>query len=833
MNYKRLLSLFGFLLFLAISIPSIAQTTTQSLSTVRVDELSDAQVRAFMRQLQATGLSDAQLEQVALARGMRTDEVQKLRQRVEKLKKEDELKQGTATPNPSQSPDGRQLNFETDTVGVSRSPETEAEKALMELRSRIFGADLFRNSNLTFEPNLNMATPQNYVIGPNDALLIDLSGNSQASYNLKVTPEGTINVEYVGIIPIAGLTVEAATSRIRSRMSSIYPGLNGGSVRLNVAIGNIRSIKVILTGEVVKPGTYTLPSLATAFNALYSSGGPTENGSFRAIELIRGGNVVAVLDIYDFLLKGDLKNNLRLQDQDVLRVPVYKSRIEIVGEVKRPGIFELLKNENLSKLLQFAGDFTENAYKARVKVLKNTDIERQIADVTPDRFSTYIPNSGDKFFVDRILERFSNRVSILGAVFRPGQYQLDPGLTLSGLIEKAEGVKEDAFMSRGFITRLQADNQNQIISFDIAKIIDKSTPDIKLIREDIITIPSLFDLKEQFQVTIDGEVRSPGTFNFADKMSLEDLIIMAGGFSSGASEKRIEVSRRVYNSDVNSNQALVAEVFNVDIGKDLNLSGMRFELKPFDIVSVRSSIGYEVQRQVKVEGEVLYPGTYVITNKNERVSDLIKRAGGLTALAYAKGASLKREGKAQANNKNKIDVKDEEKDKLAKLQRLQQTVKDSVDIQQQQEILKNVYVGIDLEKILETPGNVSDLILEESDILRVPKQLQTVKVNGEVLYPVTAIYKKGQGFKGYISDGGGFSDRSLKRRSYVIYANGSVKSTKKLFFFNTYPRVEPGSELFVPKKELQQKMSLQEILGLTTGVASLGAIILGIMNLSK
>lgn len=833
MNYKKILSFFALIMFLSISLPVLAQTTPQNLSNVRVDELSDAQVRAFMRQLQATGLSDAELEQVAQAKGMKPEEVQKLRQRVEKLKREDAQKEGTNTPNPNQSADGRQLNFEKDTIGVIRNPETEAEKALMELRSKIFGADLFRNSNLTFEPNLSMATPQNYVIGPNDALLIDLSGNSQASYNLKVSPEGTINVEYVGIIPVAGLTVEAATARIRSRMMSVYPGLAGGSVRLNIAIGNIRSIKVILTGEVVKPGTYTLPSLATAFNALYSSGGPTENGSFRAIEIIRGGKVVAVLDLYDFLLRGDLKTNLRLQDQDILRIPVYKSRVEVVGEVKRPGIFELIKNESLSSLLQFAGDFTENAYKARVKVLKNTDTERQIADITPDRYSSYIPATGDKFFVDRILERFANRVSILGAVFRPGQYQLDPGLTLSALIQKAEGVKEDAFMSRGFITRLNANNQNEIISFDINRILDKSSPDIKLSREDIVTIPSIFDLKEQYRVTINGEVRSPGTFDFAEKMNLEDLIILAGGFSSGASEKRIEVSRRVSNSDANSTQAATAQVFVVDVGKDLSLSEARFELKPFDIISVRSSIGYEIQREVKIEGEVLYPGSYVITNKNERVSDLIKRSGGLTALAYAKGASLKREGISKADNKNKIDVKDEEQDKLAKLQRLQQTVKDSVDIQQQQEILKNVYVGINLEKILKEPGNVSDLILEEGDILRVPKQLQTVKVNGEVLYPVTAIYKKGQGFKGYISDGGGFSDRSLKRRSYVIYANGSVKSTKKLLFFNTYPRVEPGSELFVPKKELGQKMSLQEILGLTTGVASLGAIILGILNLSN
>lgn len=800
------------------------------MGNVRVDELSDDQVRSFMRQAEANGMDDAQLEQIAQARGMRPEEIKKLRERVEKIKKGDKKQSDQSDPNkvqPKTGVDGRQLNYETDSLPKQKDPETEAGKALMELRSKIFGADLFKNSNLTFEPNLNMATPQNYVIGPNDEILIDIYGNSEVSYNLKVSPEGTINVQYVGIVPVAGLTIEAAKSRIRSRMASVYGGLRNGTTSLNIAIGNIRSIKVILTGEVVKPGTYTLPSLANVFNALYSSGGPTENGSFRAIELIRGGKKIAVIDIYDFLMKGEIDNNLRLQDQDIIRLPVYQSRIEIVGEVKRPGIFELRPGESFKDLLSFAGDFTENAFKSRVKVLKNTDTERRIADISSDAFSEYKPSSGDKYFVDRVLERFANRVSIEGAIFRPGQYELEPGLKLSQLIKKAEGLKEDAFMPRGYITRLKPDNQIEVLSFNVAGVLNGTSPDIQLLREDVINISSIFDLREEFTLSIDGEVRKPGNFPYAENITLEELIIQAGGFTEGASARRVEVSRRVKNSDVLSQSAITAEVFQVDIDRDLKFSQQAFVLQPFDIVSVRNASGYEVQRQVKIQGEVLYPGTYTILNKDERISDIVKRAGGLTALAYTPGASLKRPGVPDAD----VDSAALVKEKLGKIKRLQASVGDSTNVDDQaEEAVKNTNVGISLEKILASPRSGYDLIMEEGDIITIPKQLQTIKVSGEVLSPVTIIYEKGRGFKNYISQSGGFSDRSLKRRSYILYANGAVKSTRKIIFFNNYPQVSPGAEIFVPKKVDKKPMSAAEVVGISSGLASLAVIILNLVR---
>ncbi|SDM87654.1 protein involved in polysaccharide export, contains SLBB domain of the beta-grasp fold [Daejeonella rubra] len=810
MKINKIFSLWVLLFVIGLNSPVFSQVNPQNLSNVKVDELSDDQIRAFITQAESTGMGDAQLEQIAQARGMHPEEIQKLRLRVNKLKTQAKTQTAGAAPEKS-SNNERQLNYE---------PENLNKEVGSVQRSKIFGAELFKNSNLTFEPNLNMATPQNYVIGTNDEILITIFGNSEANYNLKVNPEGNINIEYVGVIQVAGLTVEAATSRIRSRMSKVYPGLAAGNTKLNIAIGNIRSIKVILTGEVQKPGSYTLPSLATVFNALYSSGGPTENGSFRAVELIRGGKIIATLDIYDFLLKGEISTNVRLQDQDIIRIPVYKSRIEISGEVKRPGIFELLKGESFNDLLNFSGDFTESAFKARVKVLKNTETERKITDISSSQFSNYEPASGDKYFVDKVLDRFLNRVTIQGAVFRPGEYELERGLSLTQLLTKAEGLKEDAFMQRGYITRLLPDNQTQLISFDLAAIVSGKIPDIQLFREDIINISSLFDLKEEFSISIEGGVRMPGTFPFLENVTLEELVMKAGGFSEGANSKRIEISRRVRSSDVLSASASIAEVFQLSVDKDLKFTGEPFLLQPFDLVFVRNNAGYEVQKQVKIQGEVVYPGTYTILRKDERISDLVKRAGGLTALAFAPAASLKRPKNSDSDN-----VKKES------LRRLQSSIADSLDIDNQIEsALNNETVGIRLAKILESPGSTIDLVLKEGDVVNIPTQLQTVGVIGEVLSPVTIVYEKGRNFKNYISQSGGFSDKSLKRKSYIIYANGSVKSTRKIIFFNNYPRVEPGSEIFVPMKAEKRPISATEIVGISSGLASLAIIILNLVK---
>lgn len=814
MNFRKFVSVAFIAIGLLFSTPLLAQQgSSQDLSEIRVDELSDSQVRQFMSQIEALGLTDAQLEQVAQARGMSSEEIRKLRRRVELLKAKEQ----------KTVPSADTLNGKNVIKGGVRDTLTRrdsislAEQALSQLRSKIFGADLFRTSGLTFEPNLRLATPRNYVIGPDDQLLIDIYGYSEASYKLTVNPEGTINIPYIGVVSVSGMTIEAATARIKSRLSAIYSGLKTGNTFLSVAVGSIRSIKVVLTGEVVKPGTYSLPSVATVFNALYSSGGPTENGSFREIEVIRAGRKIAKLDVYDFLLTGEFKNNLRLQDEDVIRIPTYRKRVEIVGEVKRPGIFELVNGETLDDLLRFAGDFSERAYQARVKVLKNTATERMISDITSEEFKSYKPSSGDKYFVDEILDRFQNRVTIEGAVFRPGQFELEPGLTIKGLIKKAEGLREDAFQPRGHITRLKDDLQTEIIAFDISKVLSGQAADIPLKREDVIVISSIFDLKEEYTITVQGEVKSPATMAYSEGISLEDAILQAGGLKESATAQRIEVSRRVKNSNALSESAQTAEVFQINVNQDLSLSARSFILQPFDIVTVRPSAGYEVQRQVFIEGEVLYPGQYTIARRDERISDLIKRAGGFTGLAYIEGASLRRvRGQSKTN-------RDEQ------LKRLQMGISDSVRLTDDQ--IENEFVGISLPEILKNPAGKEDLFLEGGDVLSVPKQLQTVSVNGEVLSPVTVMYSKYKGVRGYISNAGGFGVDAKKRKTYVIYANGAVRATRKIFFFfNNYPPVKPGSEIFVPAKAAGRRVSAGEIVGVSTGLASLAAIILSLFK---
>ena len=842
MRIKSLLFLILAIIMVSVSKTNAQNINQQNFSNIRVDDLTDNQIRQFMQQVQASGLSDAQLEQVAAAKGMSAVEIQKLRLRIEKLAKQSPTTTTTSNKSPTKKTktSGRKVAKDTEDGGedeegpdldsLNSNPilKSKADMAMATLKSKIFGRDLFVNSKSGFEPNLRLATPKNYVIGADDEILIDIYGYSEANYQLKVSPEGTINIPYIGVVSVSGLSIEAATSRIKSKMATVYSGLNSGNTKLSINIGNIRSIKVIVTGEVTKPGTYTLPSLATVFNALYSSGGPSENGSFRNIEIIRAGKKIAILDIYDFLLKGELKNNVRLQDQDIIRIPTYLNRVEMVGEIKRPAIFEMKNDEDMNDLLSFAGGFTERAYKARIRVLKNTATERKIVDVTSDQFSTYKPSTGDKFFVNEILDRFENRVSISGAVFRPGEYELEPGLTLKRLILKAEGVQEDAFLSRGFITRLMPNLNTELISFDLQKILNGQAEDIKLKREDQITISSIFDLKEEFTISIDGQVREPGEFKFSENMNLEELIIKAGGFKESATPNRIEISRRVKNSDATSTSAITSEVFQIDVNQDLTVSNTNFILKPFDIIMVRSSPGYEKQKQVRIDGEVLYPGYYSITRKDERISDLVKRAGGLTALAYTNGASLKR----TSNLETQLD-QEKEQQKLLQFKNFQKNVKDTTNTDIESKVLRNDFVGINLSSILQKPGKIQDLYLEGGDVLNVPKQLQTVKVSGQVLSPNTVVYLKTKGFKQYISSAGGFSQGAMKSRSYIIYANGSVKSTKKFMFFNNYPVVETGAEIFVPKREEKNKLSAAEVVGITTGVASLGAIILGVLNLIK
>lgn len=837
MKFKNLLKAFLFLSFLIITQSLYAQT---NYADVKVDELSDAKIRELMQRAESIGYNDAQLEQLALAQGMKQTEIEKLRVRVEKIRKQDGTENTNANSDPTLSKPFTDLNrsrvnnSQSKIDSLKRINAALSTKALantiVPAKLKVFGEELFGLSTQTFEPNLRMATPKNYVVGPDDELLIDITGDNEVSYKSKVSPDGNIRVQYIGLIAVSGLTIEQATSKIRSALSSTYPALRSGRTSVSVTLGNIRSITVTVVGEAVKPGSYTVSSLSSLFNILSTAGGPNINGTYRNIQIIRGNKVMNTVDIYDFLLNGIQKGNIRLQDQDVINIPVYTTRIELSGEVKRPAYFEIKGNETLSDALRFAGGFSSDAYSAQIKVLQNTNRERKITDIPEAEFSTYKPKNGDKFMIEKILERFANRVEISGAVFRPGQYELDDQLTLKTLIQKADGIKEDAFLNRGYISRLNADNSMALVSFDLAKILAGTEADIKLQREDKVVIKSIFELREDFKVTVQGEVRQPGTFEYADRMNLEALIQMAGGFKEGATPNRIEISRRIKNSDATSASAQTAEVFTVNVDPDLKVQQDGFTLKPFDIVSIRSSESYHVQRQIKIEGEVLYPGVYTIIKKDERISDIIKRAGGLSPLAYVEGASLRRNGKGDLRM-DSLETLREDREKLLNLQRLKQSgARDTTSLDKDLQILRSDLVGIDLKKIMEKPLSRYDLIVENEDVIRVPKELQTIRVTGEVLKPNSIVYTKGKSFTGYISGSGGFSYNAYKKGAFIVYSNGSVAANRKFLFFNNFPQVKPGSEIFVPKRAEREKLNATAFIGISTAVASLAAIIVTLLR---
>lgn len=827
MNVRNTITTVLFFVTMLIAQSAFSQT---NYANTNVDNLTDAQVRQMMQRAESVGYSDAQLEQMAAAQGMKSEEILKLRARVEKLRKIS----GDVVPTGTDLSTERQADTTTNKITKNtKTPTSEKTDIFADFRPKIFGAELFANSNISFEPNLRMATPKNYVIGPDDELLIDLSGDNEANYRLRVNPEGIILMQYVGPVSVGGLSIEQAMSKIKTKMAGTYPALKSGRTSLALNLGNIRSIKITLLGEVVKPGSYTLSSLSTVFNALNASGGPNHNGSFRKIEVIRGNKVISTIDVYDFLLNGIQKNNIRLQDQDVINIPVYQSRVEMSGQVKRPALFEVLSNESLTDVIRFAGGFSDKAYTAQIKVLQNTNRERKIADIAAEQFESYGPLNGDKYIVESILDRFENRVEIVGAVFRPGEFELDKGLTLNGLIAKADGVREDAFLNRGYISRLNPDNSLSLISFDLNKVLKGTEPDLPLFREDKVTISSIFDLRDEFKVSIRGEVRAPGVFDFADNMRLGDVIQMAGGFKEGASPNRIEISRRIKNSDAMSASALTAEVFNVSVDPNLKVMDADFLLKPFDVISIRSAEGYQIQKQVKLEGEVLYPGTYTIMQKNERISDLVKRAGGLTQTAYPDGASLKRPGaeKVNPNDKNAINNREEDDKKFLNLKRAQETgAEETVKADIEQKLIQSDLVGIDLVQILKKPQSRYDLIVEDGDVIRVPRQLQIVKVTGEVLNPNGIVYSPSKNFQQYINGAGGYTANALKRGAYIKYANGSVESARKFLFFNNFPKVKPGAEILVPKKADKEKMSAQSWIGLGTAIASMGAIIVSLLR---
>lgn len=800
-RWLNILFLSGFLSF-GFVVNVRAQTTPNPA------QMSSGQMLKYYQQAKASGMSDMQIEQAAMARGFTLDDISRLREQLQGAQVE-----SIGTTGPA----GKR-----DTLGVSRRqqdqtlinpdkedvPNTQTEK-----QRRIFGSSFFDNASLTFEPNLRLATPKNYVLGPDDELIVDVYGNSVENFRLKVSPEGTVKMRNLAPVYVNGQTIEEASDRIVSRLRQAFSGLNrpGSGTYANITLGNVRSIKVILTGEVTRPGSYTVSSLATAFNALYAAGGPTENGSFRKIEVIRSGNVVAKVDLYSFIVDADAQDNVTLQDQDIIRVFPYQTRVEMLGNVKREGIFEARSGETFRDLVRYAGGFSSDAYTASVRYRRNTGRELKIGLVDEANFDTFQPQNGDAFEIGKILNRYENIITVQGAVYRPGPYALEAGsITVKELIAKAEGLREDAFLNRAILQRKNDRLEAEIVSFELGALMRGEIADIPLRRQDVLIVRSESEMREARTISIQGAVNQGGTFPYSQGMTVSDLIFLAGGYAEGATPQRVEVARRAGSDSAGIDNTTNNRIFTFDLGRDLSLrpADQRFLVEPFDLVFVRKAPQYETQRTVVIMGEVQYPGRYAILNNTDRVVDLIRRAGGPKTGADLSGARLTRKIMKQERESVRLLEKLDPKARLdvtipvpftkdgpnATPDTLRDTALTQI-IEAQQQL-----VGLDMSAILENPALPANIFLQEGDSIYVPQRVETVRIIGEVLNPSMVNYDPSYNFSDYISRAGGYTDNARKRKAFVAYPNGRLKRTESFLFFSARPEIKPGTTITVPAR---------------------------------
>ena len=808
MRHSKITLFFVSFLFILSSIGQVIEGT--DFSKINIDNLSDDQISLLISRANLKGLDDSQLELKAIEAGFSREQASKLKERVAKLG------MNVSSSNPANS------------KSYNRGTEKDLSKELFieNNKSKIFGADFFSNQNITFEPNLKIATPSNYVLGPGDKLIIDIYGYSEVQHKLEVSPDGFINVPNVGPIFVSGLSIEEARIKVKKQLSVIFTGINTGKTSFQMVLGEIRSINVMLIGEIMRPASYTLPSLATIANALYVSGGPSSNGSLRAIDLIRNGKKVTTFDFYDFLLHGDLTHNILLQDQDVIRVNPYVIRIGLYGAIKRPAIFEVKENENLDDVIHFSGGFADTANTELITVYRIADHEKEIVNIRAKDLPSFSLRTGDSIVVNGIINRFKNRISIAGAVFYAGNYSLKEAASLKTLINLAQ-LKENAFRKRGVIRRFQKDQTPSLMNFNIDDVLN-GKQDIELQKEDSVHIYNIVEVREKYQVTINGEVNAPGSFDFADSMKLQDLVLMANGFKDGASYKRLEIARRIRSTEnSNSNDSLryaIVKILSLNNDMMTEADGGDFSLQPFDVISVRKSTTYKEQITVRIDGEVNYPGVYSIRSSTEKLSDLIQRAGGLKNQAYTDGAFLLRKTFEAIQDTALLSSKL----KILSKQNNDTSSKSITTLSDQQKP-----VGIRLADAIQSPGSVYDIFLEEGDVLKVPRKLQTVQTFGAVNVSQKIVYREGIKLLDAIHESGGYARGSIKRRAYVIYANGEVQCTNHFLFFNFYPKIKPGTEIYVPAQASKTALTTAEKIGIASSIAGLGAIVIALLNFIK
>jgi protein involved in polysaccharide export with SLBB domain len=823
----------------------------KDLSTLKVDALTDAEIAQIQAQLKQANVSIDMVESQAISKGMSPAEFAKLKARLSSAK-------STSNKSP--------LSKKTVTKRTNNdSDSTQRPYFVNKINPLVYGSELFANEN-GFGGNENLATPLNYEVGSNDVLKLVVYGVQEYSADLDVSKEGTVLIENVGRVKVAGLNIEAATTRIRQQMANTaYPSLRTGESKIALTVGETRTIQVTVIGA-QRSGNYNISSLSTVLNALTEAGGPSEIGSYRAIELIRNNKLVKKIDLYAFMLNGDQSQNIGLKDRDIIRIPVYTGRVEIKGQVKRPGIFEINGAENFKQFIQYAGGFDDTAYTAMVKIIKKNDKEKSVKDLAANNFANYQPQGGDVIQVSKILDRFQNRVKLTGAVFRPDVYELTPGMRVADLIQKADGLKEDAYVGRAQLIRLKPNLLKELISVNLAKALTPGAAEnIVLQREDELYVNSIVDLRDSLTVDLLGEVRSQGRFNYIDSMTVKDLILMAGGFTYAAN-KQIEVARLVqYGDKVTDNQ--VATILKTEVNGDLsfNPGQENFVLQPLDVVTITKKVGYTNPEVVSIVGQVQNVGKYTLSSRVERVSDIVKRSGGLIGEAYGEGAYIKRsrfqidtlkadESKTsieQAYNRKFKAQQMAERENLASIMNPSSTngientsnldaqnlkkknLKDTLDILFK-ELNEDTYqIAIDINKIMQKPGSELDLVLRDKDEIIIPKTDNRVKISGGVLRPTNIVYREGLTIGECISAAGGISEYARRGRAYVIYANGKSKRTTSFGLFRFNPSIKPGSEVVLPETNEKKDKPLTSIIQFTTVLAQIASAIATISILNR
>lgn len=712
------------------------------------------------------------------------------------------------------NPDFRQMQSELSDILpdsiIIRDERLEAELN----KKKVFGRDIFNRKDLSFEPNMNIATPQNYRIGPGDAVIIDVYGASQKSEQLTVSPDGDITIEGFGPVQVSGLTVAQANARLRSTLGSRY-----SSSRVRLTVGQTRTIMVNVMGEVKAPGTYTLSAFASVFHALYMAGGINDLGTLRNIKVYRNNKLVTTVDIYDYILNGKLTGNIRLADNDVIVVGAYDCLVNITGKVKRPMYYEMKKNESVGTLIKYAGGFTGDAYKKSVRLIRKTGREFSVFSVDEFDMNTFHLADADSVSVDSILQRYSNMVEVKGAVFRPGMYQVGGNInSVRTLLEYAEGFTEEAFTTHAVMHRMRPDRTLEVIPVDVEGIMNGRVADIPLQKNDVLFIPTKAEMMQQQTITIHGEVVYPGIYKYAANETLEDLVLQAGGLKESASTVKVDVARRIINSKALTTDSVISRTYTFALKDGFVIDGQPgFTLQPFDEVYVRKSPGYNEQKNIEVRGQVMFAGTYTLVSKNERLTDAIKKAGGITDMAYVKGARLER--RITPDERLRMET-------VLKLAKMQSGKKDSLDINSL-DLGDTYYVGIELDKALEKPGGDADLVLREGDRIIVPEYNGTVKISGNVMYPNTVAYEKGKRPSWYIDQAGGFGNRAKKGSTYIIYMNGTVARV------GHNAKIRPGCEIVVPTKPESNGKGLAQWLSIGTSVAGIATMIATIANLIK